>query len=51
MWIGDAMTSQLIPVLSETELREIDREIAHAPYRHAVAIDALKIVQSPLKLA
>lgn len=27
------------------ELREIDHEIAHAPYRSAVAIDALKIVQ------
>jgi len=37
--------SELIPVLSREELGEIDREIAHAPYRHAVAIDALKIVQ------
>ena len=46
MWIGDDMTNQLIPVLSDTELHEIDREISHAPYRHAVAIDALKIVQS-----
>mgnify|MGYP006076416497 CR=1 FL=1 len=41
-----AMTNQLIPVLSDTELAEIDTEISHAPYRHAVAIDALKIVQS-----
>ena len=40
------MSEQLIPVLSEIELTEIDEEIAHAPYRHAVAIDALKIVQS-----
>ena len=46
MWIGDGMTNQLIPVLSDIELQEIDREISHAPYRHAVAIDALKIVQS-----
>jgi NADH-quinone oxidoreductase subunit E len=41
-----AVTNQLIPVLSDIELAEIDTEIAHAPYRHAVAIDALKIVQS-----
>ena len=40
------MSEQMIPVLSEIELTEIDEEIAHAPYRHAVAIDALKIVQS-----
>ena len=40
------MNSQLIPVLSEIELAEIDAEISHAPYRPAVAIDALKIVQS-----
>ncbi|MEH6582701.1 MAG: NADH-quinone oxidoreductase subunit NuoE [Halioglobus sp.] len=40
------MNQQLIPTLSELELTEIDAEIAHAPYRHAVAIDALKIVQS-----
>ena len=40
------MTNQLIPVLSDIELAEINAEIAHAPYRHAVAIDALKIVQS-----
>ena len=38
--------SELIPVLSELELREIDAEIAHVPYRAAVAIDALKIVQA-----
>ena len=38
--------SELIPVLSEVELREIDAEIAHVPYRAAVAIDALKIVQA-----
>lgn len=38
--------SELIPVLSEQELREIDAEITHVPYRAAVAIDALKIVQA-----
>ena len=31
--------------LTAPELVEIDREISHAPYRSAVAIDALKIVQ------
>lgn len=31
--------------LSDRELSAIDAEIAHAPYRPAVAIDALKIVQ------
>ncbi|MEH6636911.1 MAG: NADH-quinone oxidoreductase subunit NuoE [Halioglobus sp.] len=38
--------SQLIPMLSDAELTEIDAEIRHAPYRSAVAIDALKIVQA-----
>ena len=38
--------SELLPVLSEAELREIDAEIAQVPYRDAVAIDALKIVQA-----
>jgi len=33
------------PVLTEAEITEIDHEISHAPYRSAVAIDALKIVQ------
>lgn len=32
-------------ILSAVELAEIDHEISHAPYRSAVAIDALKIVQ------
>jgi len=36
----------LIPVLSEQELAAIDAELAHAPYRAAVAIDALRIVQA-----
>ena len=40
----DAM--QLISALSDEELRLIDAEIAHVPYRAAVAIDALKIVQA-----
>ncbi len=38
--------SELIPLLSATELAEIDAEISHVPYRSAVAIEALKIVQS-----
>lgn len=38
--------SELIPTLSEAELAEIDAEISHVPYRAAVAIDALKIVQA-----
>lgn len=33
------------PVLTPAELAEIDHEISHAPYRSAVAIDGLKIVQ------
>ena len=32
-------------MLSAAEITEIDEEISHAPYRSAVAIDALKIVQ------
>lgn len=32
-------------VLTASEIAEIDKEILHAPYRSAVAIDALKIVQ------
>jgi len=35
----------LISVLSDEALAEIDHEISHAPYKSAVAIDALKIVQ------
>jgi NADH-quinone oxidoreductase subunit E len=38
--------SDLIPVLSAAELGDIDAEISHVPYRAAVAIDALKIVQA-----
>lgn len=37
--------SELIPALSADELAAIDAEIAHAPYRDAVAVEALKIVQ------
>lgn len=40
------MSSQIIPSLSAAELADIDAEISHAPYKAAVAIDALKIVQS-----
>ncbi len=38
-------TRKANPVLTAPELLEIDHEISHAPYRSAVAIDALKIVQ------
>jgi NADH-quinone oxidoreductase subunit E len=44
--MSDPTAAPLLPVLSEQELREIDAEIAHVPYRQAVAIDALKIVQA-----
>jgi len=37
--------SELIPALSDSEIEAIDAEIAHVPYRAAVAIEALKIVQ------
>ncbi|MDP5055003.1 MAG: NADH-quinone oxidoreductase subunit NuoE [Congregibacter sp.] len=40
------MPADLIPMLSESEIAAIDAEIAHVPYRSAVAIDALKIVQA-----
>ena len=36
---------QVSNILTAAELVEIDHEISHAPYRSAVAIDALKIVQ------
>lgn len=38
-------TYPVSPHFTAEELREIDHEISHAPYRDAVAIDALKIVQ------
>ena len=38
--------SEVETTLSELELAAIDAEIRHVPYRSAVAIDALKIVQS-----
>tara|TARA_R110001599_G_scaffold353885_1_gene602499 strand:+ start:71086 stop:71592 length:507 start_codon:yes stop_codon:yes gene_type:complete len=44
--MSDPRAEVLIPALSEIELAEIDAEISHVPYRSAVAIDALKIVQS-----
>ncbi len=44
--MSDPRAEALIPALSETELAEIDAEIAHVPYRSAVAIDSLKIVQA-----
>ena len=44
---GDSVADDaIIGALTDEELREIDAEIAHAPYRNAVAIDALKIVQA-----
>ena len=44
--MSDTAGATLIPVLSEEELAAIDAEIAQVPYRAAVAIDALKIVQA-----
>jgi NADH-quinone oxidoreductase subunit E len=41
----DGRARTIDPVLTAAELVEIDHEISHAPYRSAVAIDALKIVQ------
>ena len=38
--------SELIQALSAQEIAGIDAEIAHVPYRSAVAIEALKIVQA-----
>jgi NADH-quinone oxidoreductase subunit E len=38
--------SELIATLSDSEIDAIDAEIAHVPYRSAVAIEALKIVQA-----
>jgi len=40
------MSEQLISVLSDTELAEIDAEIAHVPTPAGAAIDALRIVQA-----
>lgn len=39
------MSGAIITALSETELAEINAEIAHVPYPSAAAIEALKIVQ------
>ena len=44
--MSEANAINLIPALSQQELQAIDAEIAHVPYRDAVAIDALKIVQA-----
>ena len=44
--MSERMDTPLIQALSEQELQAIDAEIAHVPYRSAVAIDALKIVQA-----
>jgi NADH-quinone oxidoreductase subunit E len=38
--------AQATAMLSEAEIAAIDAEIAHVPYRSAVAIDALRIVQA-----
>jgi NADH-quinone oxidoreductase subunit E len=43
---GDVIVSELDTVLTEEELRQIDTELRHIPYRSGAAIDALKIVQS-----
>lgn len=45
MSIVDNKAFPISSLFEAEELREIDHEIAHAPYRSAVAIDALKIVQ------
>jgi NADH-quinone oxidoreductase subunit E len=42
----ESASSAMEIVLSPAELAEIDAEISHVPYRSAVAIDALKIVQA-----
>jgi len=44
--MNDHRDAALIPALSDQELAAIDAEIEHVPYRDAVAIDALKIVQA-----
>ncbi len=44
--MSEANSMNLISALSQEELQAIDAEIAHVPYRDAVAIDALKIVQA-----
>ena len=44
--MSESMETSLIPVLSQEEIAEIDAEISHVPYRSAVAIDALNIVQA-----
>ncbi len=44
--MSERIEAQLVPALSPEELAAIDAEIAHVPYRDAVAIDALKIVQA-----
>jgi len=40
------MADNLITALSETEIAEIDKELAHVPVPAGAAIDALKIVQA-----
>ncbi len=39
------MSTDLITALSDSELAEIDAELAHVPQKSGAAIDALKIVQ------
>jgi NADH-quinone oxidoreductase subunit E len=39
------MSTDLITALSDSELAEINAELAHVPYKSGAAIDALKIVQ------
>ena len=43
---GDVIVSELDTVLTEEELRQIDSELRHIPFRSGAAIDALKIVQA-----
>lgn len=42
---SQVIQSDLASVLNAEELREIDAELAHLPYKSGAAIDALKIVQ------
>ena len=44
--MNERKDASLIQALSEQELQAINAEIDHVPYRSAVAIDALKIVQA-----
>ena len=44
--MSEATHMQLINVLSDTEIAEIETEVAHLPNRESAAIEALRIVQN-----